>query len=119
MAAKRKNSGFQMPEMVNHKLSADEKKGFEKWSKDNADTWHVELGELIAEDWRCGISFDANNATYIASFTQKGENHDWSGYCITSRHGEYQLAMQIGIFKIRILYRGKKPEAIAVGEDWG
>lgn len=97
-----------MPEMVSSKLTDEELLAFDQWlPKNEKNIWRT-LTEILLDDIKLGVSWDAYNDCFVSSFTGKGDRQTNTGRCLMSRSSDWQEAIAINIFKhLEIYKRGK------------
>lgn len=119
MARSRRNTTYEAPEMINYTLDSEEKKRFQKWLIERGAELTVEIADLISEDWKTSITYDANNATYILAATQKAETNENYNVCVTARHAEWYTGLALLVFKIKIILKGDALKNARKDADWG
>lgn len=116
--AKKKFTGF-TTKFAAIRLDATEKKAFKKWCEENAADGDVYYVELIRAGWKGSTRYDDENDCFVWSMTQMSErdvNHD---VCVTSRSDNMYEAMMLGIYKINVMFQGKKLPTEAERDNWG
>lgn len=104
------SSSDNMPEMISSKLTDDELGDFDKWlTKASPKIWEL-LTETLLNDTKLGVSWDAYNDCFIASFTGKGDRNINSGRCLMSRSSDWQEAIALNLYKNSEIYKGGKWE---------
>jgi len=116
--AKKKFTGF-TTKFAAIRLDAADKKAFTKWRDENAADGDVYYTELIRAGWKGTTRYDDENDCFVWSLTQQNErdpNHD---VCVTSRSDNMYEAMMLGIYKITVMYDGKKLPTEVERDNWG
>ena len=106
-------------EFVNYKLSEDEKKDFQTWSKDTADDIFTYVTTLLTQDYRLSLSYSYKDAMTIASVTCKDETSPNNQRCVSSRHSDPFTALQIACYKASVVMGDADWTELVAGTDWG
>ena len=114
-----KNKTFGGVDFVHFKLSAEEKKKFQKWSDQNADDVFTHIHLLITQDYRLSVSYSLKDSTAIASVTCKDESSVNNQRCVSSRHADPLVAVLIACYKIEEVMGDGDWLELAQADDWG
>lgn len=97
-----------MPELVQNKLTPEELDQFSVWVEKNSKKLDTILPEVCLEGYKLGISWDAYNNCWIATFTGKGEKCVNDYRVLTARSDDYYEVQAMLIFKhIEVYHRGR------------
>jgi|SRR5664279_1210551 len=77
---------------------ADQKK-FAGWISGIVEEWPTLFSQLIADGYKVGVTWDDNNACFIASLTGKVEGEVNYNKCIVARSSEWHEALQLLHYK--------------------
>lgn len=106
--AKNSNGKFVQVDFVNIDWQDKHEEMFEAWQKKHANDWHLKVTDMLANQYKFGLTWDDNNACYIVSVTCKDDRSSNANMCFTARSDDWTEAMQIAIFKHYEI----------CGEDW-
>jgi len=96
---------------IDIRLTEDQKAAFYVWQRENEPGMWEEFAEVVAKGFKFGLSYDAENGCYIATFTASGRaviGLD-QRYCLTARAPEWPTALSLLLYKHVEIARG----------DWG
>lgn len=105
--AKNNNLDYLNVRFAECRLTAEDKKAFNKFFEENVPLIGELLNKMIYDGYKYSVSWDDANECFVASFTGKAEdsvNHNW---CLVSRAGSWEEATLIGFFKHQILFAGQ------------
>jgi len=105
---KNQNSRDGMPEMISSKLTDEELLGFDQWLTKKGKDFDAMIFDTLMDDHKIGISWDAYNDCFIASFTAKGDDHLNAGKCLMSRSNDWREAIAMNMFKCAVIYADDK-----------
>ena len=96
-----------MPEMIGFKLDIEELIQFDAWVKQKDFNYRAMLEETLLSGVKVGVSWDAYNDCFIASFTPKDDEHPNKGLCLLSRSSDWEEAIALNLFKASVVFSGK------------
>ena len=101
------------------RLTDDLREQFIAWRNEHeAKSWEF-LHGLAEEGWKASFGEDLSNACYIASHTCQNEGDINYKICVSSRSDDIEEALLMNVFKIGVLYAGKKLPTDNPGNSWG
>ena len=101
------------------KLDENTKAEFNAWYKDANNGQPEQLGELCVMGWKFSISWDNHNDCFISSLTQRDESDRNYNVCVTSRSDDLTEAIYMGVYKISVMFDGKKIPTELPKDNWG
>jgi len=91
---------------VNVNLTAEQKEDYSAWVvSEDVGYWEA-FEDAVAEGLKFGLSWDAGNSCYIATFTGCGCVGINKRCCLTARSGQYLDAIALLVFKHVVLAGG-------------
>src|SRR5664279_5514643 len=94
---------------INLKLDVGQKQEFNAWvSEDGVKAWAY-LCDSVSEGLKYGLSYDHENACFVATYTGQGVVSDDRRYCLTARGSTMESATALLVYK----------DMIMLGKDWG
>jgi hypothetical protein len=97
-----------MPEMIQFRLTDEELLQFDAWIKQKDFKFDEAVEEALLSDHKVGVSWDATNNCFIATFTAKGDRHPNAGKCLMSRAMDWREAVAINMFKCEVVFASDK-----------
>lgn len=97
--AKSRNGTFAQVEFVVIDWQEKHEAMFDDWQRKHANDWHMKITDMLADQYKFGLTWDDNNACYIVSVTCRDEKATNAGLCFTARSDDWTEAMQIAVFK--------------------
>lgn len=94
---------------VNLRVSEDERQDFDDWTVEEAASLGRYLETATVEGLKLSVTYDAENSSYIATFTGAGCHGDKARYCLTARSSDLTEAINLLLYKHLVLLDG----------DWG
>lgn len=84
---------------INVSLNAQQKAEFDDWAH-TEDTW-LALSEAVSSGCQLGLKYQAGEACFLASLTQRTEGHVNAGLCVTAR----SVTADKALLRVLYLYR--------------
>ncbi len=106
-------------QFVNMRLDTSQKKQFSLWMDKLGEQCHAEIGIFISSGWKTSITWDADNACFIASSTNVEPTSVNFQYCLTSRSDDWSEALCLNVFKFNVLANGDSLSALVSSNSWG
>ena len=91
---------------VNLKVNENERSDFDGWQIEEAANISPYLEDQAIEGLKLSVSYDAENSTYIATFTGAGCINDPARYCLTARSDTLAEATNLLLYKHVVLLDG-------------
>ncbi len=111
--------GSPMPTFANVRLSEQQKGDFQEWVDKNAKDFLQFQTDLLVEGWKLSIKADLQNACFMVSHTCGAEKHQNYNICLTSRSEDWEEALWMNIYKIRVLFANEKLPTETLKNNWG
>mgnify|MGYP005619574991 CR=1 FL=1 len=86
-------------EFIEFRLESSDEKAFTAWYKANSERMDELVADLLADNYKLGLSPDFENQCIIISLTCKAEKHPNSGKCFTSRSDTWEDALWLTLYK--------------------
>lgn len=120
MPARKQNNGNGFGvEFVTINLSADDGKKFNGWKETLGDVWADEFATYVSNGFKVGLTWDNNNACFIASLTGKEEGSKNYNCCLTARSQEWVEALQLVHFKASVFCADGRWQDHSTSVSWG
>lgn len=117
--SKQGKSPYAQTTFVNIRLTDDQKKEFDGWSKEQGEELASTIAICMANNGKLSVSWDAQNACFIASLTCKDEKSVNMDHCITSRSSDWFEALTLTVFKIDVILKDKPWSSAVQASNWG
>lgn len=101
------------------RLGEEEREAFIEWRKLHEEQIWTFLHQLAENGWKASFGEDMANACYIASHTCNNEDDRNYKVCVSSRSDDISEALLMNVFKIGVMYDGKKLPTDNPGNSWG
>jgi len=115
----RNGRAFDPVEFITINLDGEAEKLFKSWAPSHLETLNSDLANFIAEEHKVGLSWDQNNACFIASATCKDEKSPNHNCCITARSDDWTEALLLVLFKATVIPSGKAWSDVSRPAAWG
>lgn len=94
---------------INIRIDAETKAKYAAWIvSDGSGFWSL-LEDTLSEGMKYGLSYDAENNCYIATFTGCGVSNSADRFCLTARSDRFEDATGLLVYK----------HSVICGGDWG
>lgn len=90
-----------------------------QWITANNKDLDTYFDTLIRDGWKTSLTFDEYNDCFIASSTQRDEDDRNHNVCLTSRSDNMYEAIMLNVYKLYIMYEGKKLPTEKQSNNWG
>lgn len=91
---------------VNLRITQEERGDFDLFCNENADDLETALETAIVDGLKLGVTYDAENSAYIATFTGAGCVGDKARFVLVARGQSYQEAVALLVYKHFVLLDG-------------
>jgi len=117
--ARNKKQNMPMVEFFNFQLTRADEKEFMAWVDEKSAQFMQLVGDLVASNYRVGVSGDAENACVIVSLTCRDTDNPNQGYCFTSRAEDWEDAMWLMLYKHYVVASHEVWPVDDTGKNWG
>jgi len=91
---------------VNLRITEEERGDFDEWCVAERDSFQGSLDLALVDGLKLGVSYDAENSAYIATFTGAGCHGDKSRYVLSARGATFSEAVALLVYKHQVLMDG-------------
>lgn len=88
-------------------LDTEGKEKARAWLEKNGKDIDTLATDMVRDGWKTTFTWDADNDCFIASATQRDEDHRNYDICVTSRAGTMWDALMLNYYKIYVLYKNQ------------
>lgn len=119
MGNKKKNNVFGSTKFCAISLDTEGKERAKEWLKKHGKDIDTLASDMVRDGWKSSFTWDADNDCFIASSTQRDEDHDNFDICVTSRADNMWDAMMLNYYKIYVLYNKQELPTERLKNSWG
>lgn len=106
-----------MPDMIQFRLTAQEKRQFQEWEAKNKWDWQSVVEDMTKTDYKVSVSYSSGQRLFYVSFTGREESLN-DNRVLTSFAGNIETAMAVNLFKHHVLFEsGEWSEREDIGTD--
>lgn len=91
---------------INLRIDPNERADFDGWQVEEGTNLSRYLAEAVVDGLKLSLTYDAENSSYIATFTGSGCGGDKARYCLSARSGELNEAINLLLYKHLVLLDG-------------
>lgn len=91
---------------VNLRINEEERADFDAWATEETADFQRSLDLALVDGLKLGVSYDAENSAYVATFTGSGCHGDKARYLLSARGSSFSESVALLVYKHTVLMDG-------------